>query len=100
MMGGSTALAVLLLAVTANGAMAATIHAADVGSNLGNTFGGWAKAILAPTVGLMGLAALFKRDVGHAVTLSVIAVIVGLFAYDPGGAQSAIHTIVKNLTGS
>jgi hypothetical protein len=98
MMGGSTALAVLLLAVSADGAMAAPIHSADVFGKLSGQLGTWAGEILAPTVGLMGVAALFKRDVGHAVTLAVIAVIVGIFAYDPTGAQHAINTIVTNIT--
>jgi hypothetical protein len=45
----------------------------------------------------MGLGAVFKRDVGHAMILVVIALIVGLFVYDPAGAQSAIRTIVKQI---
>jgi hypothetical protein len=99
LMSWSAVLAALLLAVGADNAMAATVHAADIGSGLAHTVGSWAKACVAPIAGLMGIGAVVKRDVPGAITLFGVTTVVGLFAYDPSGAQSVIHTIVHSVTG-
>jgi hypothetical protein len=92
-------LAVLLLGSGAGSALAATVPAADVGTHLGTLLTGLGKSILIPAAGLFGLAAFVKRDVGHAVTIVVIASIVGIFIYDQAGAKSLIDSIASGITG-
>jgi hypothetical protein len=92
-------LAVLLLAVGAGSASAATFATTDVGQNLGNWLAKLGGYILIPTAGLFGIAALFRRDVGHALTIALIAIVVGIFVYDQAGAQNIISSVAKTLTG-
>jgi type IV secretory pathway VirB2 component (pilin) len=93
----SSALAVAMLLAGPVTALAASFPAADVGQNIGSLLTGWGKFILIPSAGLFGIAALFRRDVGHALTIFVIVVIVGVFVYDQSGAQSIINSITNAL---
>lgn len=93
---------VLALAVTllgASTALAAPPFAVDVAQNLSDELLGWATAIIIPLAALMALPALFRRDVGHALTVLVIVLIVGAFAFDPGGVEQLIKTVSDTILG-
>lgn len=96
--GTSTLAAVLALAVGPGSAAAATVSTADVGSNIGTWLSNLGGDLLIPIAGVFGLAAFFRRDVGHAVTIVVIAVIVGIFIYYPSGAESMIKSVASTFT--
>jgi hypothetical protein len=95
----SAALTLLLTTGWAGTAAASTLAEGDVGANLGSLLSGLAQDLLLPTAGLFGLAAFFRRDIGHAVTILVIACIVGIFVYDAPGATSLITTVANAITG-
>jgi predicted lipid-binding transport protein (Tim44 family) len=90
------AVALLAGADTALAAPAAPL--ADVGSNLNGWLGGLAKDLLIPIAGLFGIGALFRRDVGHALLIAVIAIVVGIFVYDAPGATQLISGVANTLT--
>ena len=91
-------LAMLSLAVGANTALATTIPAADVGTNIGGWLTGLGQDLLIPITGLFGIGALFRRDVGHALLVALIAIIVGIFVYDAPGASSIINSVANTIT--
>lgn len=97
--GTSSLLAVVMLGLGAGSAMAATVASTNVGSNIGTWLASLGGALLIPIAGLFGLAAFFKRDVGHAITIVVIAAIVGIFIYDKSGAVNMITGIANTFTG-
>ena len=90
-------LAALLLATMASSAAAATASA-DVGSNVGSWLTGLGQDVLIPVAGLFGIGALFRRDIGHALVIALIAVIAGVFVYDTKGATQMIHAVANTLT--
>lgn len=100
-LGTGALLAIVILALTAGPAMAGTTTTggSDVGTNIGTWLTNLGQDLLIPIAGLLGLAAFFRRDVGHALTIVVIAVIVGIFVYDRGGATSMITTVANTFTG-
>jgi hypothetical protein len=102
-LGMGALLAIVVLAFAAGPAMAAagttTAGSSDVGSNIGTWLTNLGQDLLIPIAGLLGLAAFFRRDVGHAITIVVIAVIVGIFVYDRGGATAMITTVANTFTG-
>ena len=87
----------LLVAMSAT-AIAGTLTTADVGTNLGGWLSGLGQDILIPVAGLFGVGALFRRDVGHALVIAVIAIIIGIFVYDARGAQTIIQSVANTLT--
>lgn len=102
-LGTGALLAILVLALAAGPAMAGTTTTtggSDIGSNLGTWLSSLGRDLLIPIAGVLGLAAFAKRDVGHAVTIVVIALIVGMFVYAPGGATGMIQTVANTLTGA
>ncbi len=103
-LGTGALLAIVVLAFAAGPAMAAagtttTAGSSDVGTNIGTWLTNLGQDLLIPIAGLLGLAAFFRRDVGHALTIVVIAVIVGIFVYDRGGATAMITTVANTFTG-
>jgi hypothetical protein len=102
-LGMGSLLAIVVLAFAAAPAMAAgattTAGSSDVGSNIGTWLTNLGQDLLIPIAGLLGLAAFFRRDVGHAITIVVIAMIVGIFVYDRGGATAMITTVANTFTG-
>lgn len=96
--GSSTIGAALLLMCNAANAFAGS--AGDPGSNIGHWITGLAKGLLIPIAGIFGLGAFARRDVGAAVTIFVLALIVGIFVYDGPGAATMIGKITKTFTGS
>lgn len=97
--GSGALVALLLLASSAGNAAAATMASSDVGSNIGTWLTNLGGDLLIPIAGLFGLAAFFRRDVGHAVVIVVIACIVGIFIYDRTGAVAMITNIANTFTG-
>lgn len=98
MAGRSTLLAVLSLTLGATSAMASSDAGTPVGSNIGNLLTTLAQDLLLPIAGLAGLAAFLRRDVGHAVTIFVIAAIVGVFVYGGTDAVSLLKGIANEIT--
>lgn len=92
------ALAMLSLVIGASSALATTIPSADVGNNVGGWLSGLGKDLLIPIAGLFGIGALFRRDVGHALLIGLIAIIVGIFVYTPSGASNIINSVASTLT--
>jgi hypothetical protein len=97
LIGIVASLAALLLC--ASGA-AAAVPNADVASNLSGQLLDWAKLIIIPTAALMALPALFRRDIGEALVVLVLVLIVGMFAFASTGVQHFIQEIAKNVLGS
>jgi hypothetical protein len=46
---------------------------------------------------LFGISALFRRDLGHALAIALIAIIVGIFVYDAKAAQGIITSVANTL---
>ena len=94
----SAVLSMLVLLTVVSSAMADTVTTADVGTNLNGWLSGLGKDVLIPVTGLFGVAALFRRDIGQALVVAVIAIIVGIFVYDAPGASKIIHDVATTLT--
>lgn len=94
--GSSVVSAFLLLGFTAANAFAATTNP---GSNIGGWLTGLAKGLLIPIAGIFGLGAFARRDVGAAVTIFVLALIIGIFVYDQNGASNLISSVTCTFTG-
>jgi hypothetical protein len=71
----------------------------DVASSLSSQLLHWASLIIIPTAAIMALPALFKRDIGHALVTLVIVLIVGAFAFDPGGVQNLVESLANKILG-
>jgi type IV secretory pathway VirB2 component (pilin) len=93
----SSGMALMILLVGADSAFAASMPVADVGANLKSLIGGLAKNLVIPVAALMGISALLRRDIGHAMTIAVITIVIGIFAYDPN-ASHAITSIANEIT--
>jgi hypothetical protein len=97
LVGLTLVLALLMTFLVADPAAAAV---SKVGERLGDEASSWAKALVFPFAALGGLGAYFKRDIGMAFSLFIITMIVGAFAYNPGGAlERLIGTLVNALAG-
>ena len=72
--------------------------APDVGTNLKGWLSGLGQDVLIPITGLFGIGALFRRDIGAALLVAMIAIIVGVFVYDPSGAANVISGVANTLT--
>jgi hypothetical protein len=73
-----------------------TSSAVRAGNNIGNIAKAWGSALLLGIAGLMGLAALAKRNVGEGLTLIVLVVIIGGFLF----ADEAVKAFVQSLWGA
>ena len=104
------ALAACLVAVPAPGAYAAapTVsrgtdtntetgldagNAVQAGQNIGNIVKAWGAALLLGMAGLMGLAALAKRNVAEGLTLLGIVLLVGGFIFADGAVKAFVQSI-------
>lgn len=70
--------------------------AVQAGNNIGNIVKAWGSSLLLGIAGLMGLAALARRNVAEGLTLLGIVVIVGGFIF----ADGAVRTMVESLWGA
>ncbi len=87
-------LAVLALVMGAPPVLAAT---SDIGQNVGSEIKSWATALLLGVAGLVALPVIAKRDVSGGVTLALLVVLVGGFAYAPGTVQHVIESLWKSI---
>ena len=92
----SCTLAVAQIAAVAGPALAAT---SDIGKNIGDEVTTWAKAILLGLVALVAIPILAKRDVVGGLTLALLAVIVGGFAFAPDTVKGVIGAIWTSIAG-
>jgi len=93
-------LALLLIAAVAMlGADPALAKASDVGKNLGQEVGSWAKAILLGVVALVAIPVLMKRDVAGGAVITGLAVLVGGFTFAPGAVKDVISGLWRSIGG-
>ena len=92
----SRTLALAQIAAFAGPALAAT---SDIGKNIGDEVTTWAKAILLGLVALVAIPTLAKRDVVGGLTLALLAVVVGGFAFAPDTVKGVIAAIWKSIAG-
>jgi hypothetical protein len=73
--------------------------AIDAGTNIGNIVKAWGAALLLGVAGLMGLAALARRNIGEGLTLLAIVVIVGGFVFAPEQVKAFIRSLWQPISG-
>jgi hypothetical protein len=71
----------------------------QIGSKTAQLFRSWLGPLVIVLVGAGGLVAFFRREIGIAVTLAVIAVFLGLFIFAPTSAQHLIQGFWKKIAG-
>ena len=71
----------------------------QVGENLGNMLGGWAKSLYAGIAGIVAVMFLFNRRFAELAVFVGAAIIVGGFVLAPGSVANAVHDIWATLTG-
>jgi hypothetical protein len=87
--------------VVRNGAAAAQGGGStDAAQALGDQLLNWAKLVIIPIAALVAIPALFRRDVGHALVVLVIVVIVGAFAFDSAGVQTFVTGVANSILGT
>ena len=99
-----TAAVLIAFLLTAAPALAATATGTapggtDFAQNLANLLEHWATLIIMPIAAIVALPALFQRQPGIAITVALIAIVVGAFAYEPGEVQSFITNVVNTIFG-
>jgi hypothetical protein len=71
----------------------------QVGENLGNMLGGWAKSLYAGIAGIVAVIFLFNRRFAELAVFVGAAIIVGGFVLAPRDVASLVHDIWATLTG-
>ena len=71
----------------------------QVGQNLGNMLGGWAKSLYAGIAGIVAVMFLFNRRFAELAVFVGAAIVVGGFVLAPGSVSSMVHDIWATLTG-
>jgi hypothetical protein len=96
---------VLMAAKSAGSAPASGGSAGDAstavraGTNLGNIVKAWGSALLLGLAGLLGIAALAKRNVGEGLTLMALVVIIGGFLFADGAVKGFVQAIWNAVSG-
>lgn len=85
----------LALALLAEPASAAS----EVGKNVGREVDTWAKAILLGTAALVGIPVFLRRDMGGALVLALLVVLVGGFVFAPAAVKDVIDGLWKAIGG-
>jgi hypothetical protein len=88
-----------LLAVAGSALAASSGGGEQVGENLGNMLGGWAKSLYAGIAGIVAVMFLFNRRFAELAVFVGAAIIVGGFVLAPGSVANAVHDIWATLTG-
>jgi hypothetical protein len=88
-----------LLAVVGSAFAAGSGGGEQVGENLGNMLGGWAKSLYAGIAGIVAVMFLFNRRFAELAVFVGAAIIVGGFVLAPGSVATAVHDIWATLTG-
>jgi hypothetical protein len=91
-------LTVVVALVIASPALAATGDS-GIGKNVGDELSSWAKFILPAAVALVGIPALVKRDLGQAVVVFLIAIVLGGFVWDPPAVKSISSKVLNSISG-
>jgi hypothetical protein len=71
----------------------------QIGPNTADTLRSVLGPLVIVLVGAGGVVAFFRRDIGIAVTLAVIALFLGLFIFAPTEAKHLIESFWKKITG-
>jgi hypothetical protein len=71
----------------------------QVGENLGDMLGGWAKSLYAGIAGIVAVMFLFNRRFAELAVFVGAAIVVGGFVLAPGSVSSMVHDIWATLTG-
>ena len=71
----------------------------DFAQNFADLLEHWATLIIMPIAAIVALPALFQRQPGIAITVGLIAVVVGTFAYEPGEVQNFIRDVANTVFG-
>ena len=87
------------LLAAAGSALAASGGGEQVGENLGNMLGGWAKSLYAGIAGIVAVIFLFNRRFAELAVFVGAAIVVGGFVLAPGSVSSLVHDIWATLTG-
>jgi len=74
-------------------------NAVQAGNNIGAIIKSWGAALLLGVAGLMGLAALARRNVGEGLTLLGIVVLVGGFIFADGAVKSFVQSMWGAFSG-
>lgn len=68
-------------------------RAENVGGNAADLLQGWIAPLLLIFIGVLAFVALFTRNVGMAVSATVIGLIAGLFIFSPDSAETTFRNI-------
>ena len=93
------ATAVWALSLTGSALAAGSGGGEQVGENLGNMLGGWAKSLYAGIAGIVAVMFLFNRRFAELAVFVGAAIVVGGFVLAPGSVSSMVHDIWSTLTG-
>jgi hypothetical protein len=93
------ATAVWLLSLTGSALAASGGGGEQVGENLGNMLGGWAKSLYAGIAGIVAVMFLFNRRFAELAVFVGAAIVVGGFVLAPRDVSAMVHDIWATLTG-
>ena len=97
LLASAGALALMLAVVAVEPAWAA--ESSDIGKNVGKEVQTWATALLLGVAALVGIPALAKRNVGEAMALGLVVLIVGMFAFAPTETKEIIKGVATAISG-
>jgi hypothetical protein len=87
----SVGLSLLLVALAATPAFAATTDPGALGKNVGQMFSSWATWLFMGVASLVAIPPLAKRDVGGGVVLVAMVVLLGGFVFYQSGMGDLIQ---------
>ncbi len=73
--------------------------AVSAGRNLGNIVKSWGSALLLGIAGLMGLAALAKRNLAEGLTLLALVVLIGGFIFADDAVKGFVESLWSSVAG-
>jgi cell division protein FtsW (lipid II flippase) len=74
-------------------------ESSEIGKNVGNEVKTWATGLILGVAALVGIPALAKRDLGQAVSLLGVLLIVGMFAFAPNETKAIIKGVASAIAG-
>ena len=98
LLASSGALALMLAVAAAEPALAA--QSSDIGKNVGAEVRTWATALILGVAALVGIPALAKRNVGEAMSLLLVLMVVGMFAFAPNETKAIIKGVASAISGA
>jgi hypothetical protein len=92
-------LAAVVLAVAVDPASAQQANNGGVGKGLGQMLQEWAKYLIPGVVALVGIPAIARHDFGMAVSIFIVAMLLGAFAFiSVDDFQKLVQPVLKSLT--